>query len=229
MGLKIVFLHGFLKEEVFVEQAQGFEVHDAKTHVCRLKKALYGLKQAPRAWYARIDSFLMNLGFSRSNANPNLYFQTVQGTTGMAKSNEIFLSQGKYVVKLLERFGMTKWKSMNTPIEMNFKQLYGEVAGLDLGNPSEYRHLIGASMFLVNTRPYICFVVNNLSEYMIKPAHTHWVVAQDARRHGYSDVDWVGNSTDRKSTSGCCFSLVFAMIPWMSRKQKYVALSMAKA
>ena len=40
-----------------------------------MKKALYGLKQAPRAWYERIDSYLMKLGFTRSNADPNLYFK----------------------------------------------------------------------------------------------------------------------------------------------------------
>ena len=38
-------------------------------------KALYGLKQAPRAWYDRIDSYHMTLGFTKSNANPNLYFK----------------------------------------------------------------------------------------------------------------------------------------------------------
>jgi hypothetical protein len=46
-----------------------------KSHVCRLKKALYGLKQAPRAWYGRIDSFLMSLGFTKSKADSNLYFK----------------------------------------------------------------------------------------------------------------------------------------------------------
>ena len=40
-----------------------------------MKKALSGLKQAPRAWYERIDSYLMKLGFNRSNVDPNLYFK----------------------------------------------------------------------------------------------------------------------------------------------------------
>ena len=80
------------------------------------------------------------------------------------KSGEIFLSQGKYVVKLLESFGMTECKFMNTPMEMNFKKLCGKVAGPDLANPYEYRQPIGALMFLVNTRPDICFVVNTLSQ-----------------------------------------------------------------
>ena len=72
MDVKIEFLHGAIKEEVYVEQPSGFEVQDRDTHVCRLKKALYGLKQSPRAWYERIDTYLMKLGFTRSNADPNL-------------------------------------------------------------------------------------------------------------------------------------------------------------
>jgi len=55
-----------------VEQPEGFEVQDRQTHVCMLKKSLYGLKQAPRAWYERIDSYLMKLGFTRSEIDPNL-------------------------------------------------------------------------------------------------------------------------------------------------------------
>ena len=60
---------------MYLEQPLGFEVQVRDTHVCRLKKALYGLKQAPRAWYERIDIYLMKLGFTRSNVDPNLYFK----------------------------------------------------------------------------------------------------------------------------------------------------------
>jgi hypothetical protein len=77
MDVKTTFLNGEIKEEVYVEQPQGFEVHDRETHVCRLKKDLYGLKQAPRAWYGRIDNFLTSLGFTKSSADPNLYFKVV--------------------------------------------------------------------------------------------------------------------------------------------------------
>jgi hypothetical protein len=75
MDVKTTFLNGAIEEEVYIEQPQGFEVHSRDTHVCRLKKSLYGLKQAPRAWYARIDSYLMRLGFSKSHADPNLYYK----------------------------------------------------------------------------------------------------------------------------------------------------------
>ena len=46
---------------------------------------------------------------------------------------------------------------------------------------------------------------------------------------GYRDSDWVGSVADRKSTSGCCFSLGSTAVSWFSRKQKSVALSSAEA
>jgi hypothetical protein len=73
MDVKIAFLNGVV-EEVYVEQPEGFEVGDRETHVYRLRRALYGFKQAPRAWYSRIDNYLREMGFQRSEADPNLYF-----------------------------------------------------------------------------------------------------------------------------------------------------------
>ena len=47
--------------------------------MCKLKRALYGLKQAPHAWYTRIDSYFTGLGFTKSEADPNLYQIVVEG------------------------------------------------------------------------------------------------------------------------------------------------------
>jgi hypothetical protein len=77
MDVKTVFLDGAIGKEVYIEQPQGFEVHSRDIHVCRLNKILYGLKQAPRAWYVIIDSYLMRLGFSKSHADPNIYYKVV--------------------------------------------------------------------------------------------------------------------------------------------------------
>nr|GFB33809.1 retrovirus-related Pol polyprotein from transposon TNT 1-94 [Tanacetum cinerariifolium] len=49
MDVKTVFLHGTLKEDVYVCQPEGFIGVDHPSHVYKLKKVLYGLKQAPRA------------------------------------------------------------------------------------------------------------------------------------------------------------------------------------
>jgi len=49
MDVKTGFLNGFVEEEVYMKQPEGFVINDRETHVCKLKKDLYGLKQAPRA------------------------------------------------------------------------------------------------------------------------------------------------------------------------------------
>jgi hypothetical protein len=82
-------------------------------------------------------------------------------------------------------------------------------------------------MYLVNTRPNICFAVNTLSEYMVEPSNVHWIGAKHVLRYiagsvdygldyvrgdgvslvGYIDLDWAGCAIDRKSTLGCCFGM----------------------
>jgi hypothetical protein len=74
MDVKTAFLNGLIEEEVYNEQPQGLEVFGRKSRVCLLKKALYGLKQAPRACYSRIDSYLLQMGFEKSEADLNLYY-----------------------------------------------------------------------------------------------------------------------------------------------------------
>ncbi|KAL0373689.1 UNVERIFIED_CONTAM: Retrovirus-related Pol polyprotein from transposon RE1 [Sesamum radiatum] len=73
MDVKSAFLNGYIDEEIYVEQPQGFVAKGCEEKVLRLKKALYGLKQAPRAWYSRIDNYFMNQGFRRSLSEPTLY------------------------------------------------------------------------------------------------------------------------------------------------------------
>eukprot|EP00253_Pinus_taeda_P014360 PITA_14360 len=76
MDVKSAFLHGDLHEEIYMEQPIGFIQTDSSL-VCRLKKSLYGLKQAPRAWYAKMDNFLLESGFSRCHSDNTVYTKTV--------------------------------------------------------------------------------------------------------------------------------------------------------
>eukprot|EP00253_Pinus_taeda_P031289 PITA_31289 len=76
MDVKSAFLHGDLHEEIYKEQPIGFIQTDSSL-VCRLKKSLYGLKQAPRAWYAKMDSFLLESGFSRCYSDNTVYTKKV--------------------------------------------------------------------------------------------------------------------------------------------------------
>ena len=90
MDVKTAFLNGKIEEEVYFEQPEGFVTHGKKTHVCKLKKALYGLKHAQRVWYARMDGLM----------------HSFLGLEVYKKPGEIFLTQGKYVMDILQRFGM---------------------------------------------------------------------------------------------------------------------------
>jgi hypothetical protein len=73
------FLHGFLSEDVYMQQPPGFKAARHPTHVCKLQRALYGLKQSPHAWYARLSSFLHELGFISSKADTSLFIFSREG------------------------------------------------------------------------------------------------------------------------------------------------------
>lgn len=77
---------------------------------------------------------------------------------------------------------MVECNSLDTPMEINFKNLCGDIVGTDLVNPSGYQLLIGALMFLVNTHQNICFIVNTLSQFMTKPLHAHKVTSKHVLR-----------------------------------------------
>ena len=79
LDVKSAFLNEILKEEVYVEQPQGFIIQGEEEKVYKLRKALYGLKQAPRAWYSNIDSYFNEKGFKKSKSEHTLYVKT-QGT-----------------------------------------------------------------------------------------------------------------------------------------------------
>jgi hypothetical protein len=79
---------------------------------------------------------------------------------------EIFLSHGKYTVEILKKSGMLNCKPVATPIVTNPKKLSVSSSDSDEIDSILYRQLIGSLMYLVNTRPDICYEVSTLSEFM---------------------------------------------------------------
>jgi hypothetical protein len=104
-------------------------------------------------------------------------------------------------------------------------------------------------MYMIHTRPDICYVVITMSQFMTKPRQRHWVAEKNILRylrgtitygmsytssgglflHGYADVDWEGSPMNQKIIYGYCFSLGSAMISWSSWKQGSIAQSTAEA
>jgi hypothetical protein len=79
LDVKSAFLHGELKEEVFVQQPEGFTKKGEEEKVYRLRKALYGLKQAPRAWYSRIEAYFTREGFEKCPSEHTLFTKSKEG------------------------------------------------------------------------------------------------------------------------------------------------------
>ena len=70
MDIKNAFLHGDLKDKVYMEQPPGFVAKgESSSLICRLCRLLYGLKQSPRAWFVKFNTVLQQFGMTRSGAD----------------------------------------------------------------------------------------------------------------------------------------------------------------
>ncbi|GJW03828.1 putative ribonuclease H-like domain-containing protein [Tanacetum coccineum] len=98
MDIKSAFLYGKIEKEVYVCQPPGFEDPDFPDRVYKVEKALYGLHQAPRACSMGELTFFLGLQVKQ-------------------KENGIFISQYKYVIEILKKFGFGDVKTASTPIE----------------------------------------------------------------------------------------------------------------
>ena len=102
--------------------------------MCRLKNALYGLKQAPRAWYSKIDSYLLSIGFRKSEADPNPYYIVVGGVPLilLLYVDYLFIIGGEHMIDackkdLASEFEMTDLGMMHYYLGMDIWQENGHV------------------------------------------------------------------------------------------------------
>ncbi|KAI3703311.1 hypothetical protein L1987_73276 [Smallanthus sonchifolius] len=77
--VKNAFLHGDLKEEVYMSAPPGFAENFKGKEVCLLKKSLYGLKQSPRAWFGKFTLAMRDYGYKQSNADHTLFLKQKDG------------------------------------------------------------------------------------------------------------------------------------------------------
>lgn len=130
LDVKSAFLNGYLQEEIYVDQPEGFEVEGQKDKVYLLKKALYGLKQTPRAWYSRIDEYLLSIGFTKSLSESTLYVKCLSSDILIVSlyvddllvtgSNNVFVEEFKQ--DMMKVFEMTDCGEMAFFLGMEVKQ-----------------------------------------------------------------------------------------------------------
>ncbi|GJT37603.1 putative ribonuclease H-like domain-containing protein [Tanacetum coccineum] len=133
------------------------------------------------------------------------------------KSDGIFISQDKYVAKILKKFDLASIKIASTPMETNKPLTKDEEAeNVDV---HLYRSMIGSLMYLTASRPDIMFAVCACARFQVtlKTSHLHAV------NRIFSD--YAGATLDRKSTTGGCQFLGKRLISWQCKKQTIVANS----
>ena len=116
-------------------------------------------------------------------------------------------------------------KPVDTPLPGGCRK--ENATSLEVVDATVYRQLVGSLMYLVNTRPDICYAVKQLSQAMVKPTKLYWKEGKHVLRYlrgtsgyglwyrqsdevrlcGFTDADWARSPTNRKSTSRGIFSI----------------------
>ncbi|GKA40188.1 retrovirus-related pol polyprotein from transposon TNT 1-94 [Tanacetum coccineum] len=244
MDVKTTFLYGPLKEEVYVNQPDGFVDPYHPDQVYRLKKALYGLKQAPRAWYDELSNFLVSKGFSKGSIDPTLF---------ITKHGEDILLVQIYVDDII--FGST-----NPKLSKRFEKLMH--SKFDMSMMGELKFFLGIqihqspwfvdSIYLKYTtsRPDIVHATCYCARYQAKPTEKHLTAVKRIFRYlkdsinmglwypkdtgfeltAFLDSDHAGCLDSRKSTSGGIqFLGGDKLVSWSSKKQDCTSMSLAEA
>uniref|UniRef100_A0A2N9FGK5 Reverse transcriptase Ty1/copia-type domain-containing protein n=1 Tax=Fagus sylvatica TaxID=28930 RepID=A0A2N9FGK5_FAGSY len=227
MDVKNVFLNGELTEEVYMQLPPGFSQPLGFSH-----KGIQDLKR------------FLGQHFEMKDLGPLSYFL---GLEVSSSSDGYYLTQAKYTSDLISRAGITDSKIVDTPIEYNNRLNTHD--GEPLPDATLYRQLVGSLVYLTVTRPDISYAVHIVSQFMAAPRSLHYAAVFRILRylkgtlfHGlhfssqssltlqaYSDADWAGDPTDRRSTTGYCFLLGDSLISWRSKKQSVVARSSTEA
>ncbi|GJR67861.1 retrovirus-related pol polyprotein from transposon TNT 1-94 [Tanacetum coccineum] len=215
MDVKTTFLHGTLKEVVYVCQPKVFIYADHPSHVYKLKKVLYGLKQAPRAWYDELSKFLLTNHLLKGTIDPTVYkMLRRQHLSDTSLFNQslcgIFINKSNYVLEILKKYGMKTCDPVGTPMEIKDK--------LDLDkngtlvDATKYRSMIGPLMYLTSSRPDI--------------VHATCLCVADSSFEltGFSDADYAGCKDTFNSTFSGAQLLGENLVRWSSKKQDCRAL-----
>ncbi|KAK8946453.1 hypothetical protein KSP39_PZI007004 [Platanthera zijinensis] len=159
----------------------------------------------------------------------------------------ILVSQQKYISDILSVAALTDNRTVDTPIELNLKLL--PTGGEPLPDVSRYRQLVGMLVYLTMTRPDIAYAVSFVSQFVQAPRSAHYSAVLRILRYlrtsvnrslffsatspltlrAFSDADWAGDITTRRSTTGFCIFLGDSLISWRSKKQESIARSSTEA
>ncbi|GJR33705.1 retrovirus-related pol polyprotein from transposon TNT 1-94 [Tanacetum coccineum] len=206
MDVKTTFLHGMLKEDVYVCQPEGFIDADHPSNVYKLKKVyvddiIFG---STNPKYTQLFSDLMKSRFEMSMIGEMTFFLGLQVNQS---SCGIFINQSNYVLEILKKYGMETYDPFGTPMEIKDK-LDLDQNGF-LVDATKYHSMIGALMYLTSSRPNIVHATCLCARYQAKKTKKHLKEVKRIFRYLRGTVNM-----------GLC---------WSSKKQDYTTLSTAEA
>ncbi|KAC9923458.1 hypothetical protein E3N88_45065 [Mikania micrantha] len=184
MDVKSAFLHGDLKELVYVTQPEGFVKKGAEQKVYKLSKDLYGLKQAPRAWNTKLDGVLKELGFIKCKHEPAVCRKGAKDETLVIAVyvDDLLITGGcsdkirELQKKMEEKFemtdlGLSDCNSTKFSMEPGLKLSKNEES--EEADATQFRKWIGCLRYLIHTRPDLSYSVGYVSRFMQNPKQVH--------------------------------------------------------
>jgi hypothetical protein len=137
MDVKISFLHGDLKEEIYMKQPEGFVVKGKKYLVCKLKRSIYGLKQSPRMWYQHFNTYILSLGFVRKKVDHYIYSKDEGGSfiyVALYVDNMLLIGKNMDTIKEVK-------KQLSSKFDMKDLSLTNFIMGMEIKQDQEARNL----------------------------------------------------------------------------------------
>ncbi|KAJ9561432.1 hypothetical protein OSB04_006592 [Centaurea solstitialis] len=243
LDVKNAFLHGDLHEEVYMEQPPGFVAQGESGRVLVTEFGLRRSSYDHSVFFAssssgcillvvyvddivitgsdeigikKLKDFLASQ-FQTKDLGPLKYFLGIE----VSRTRKgICLSQRKYCLDILNDSGMSETKPCEAPMIPNVK-LNIEDGDL-LEDPEKYRRIVGKLNYLTITRPDIAFPgAPRLG--ILYQNHGHHVI------EGFTDADYDGDPTSRRSTTGYCVFVGGNLVSWKSKKQNVVSRSSAES
>ncbi|GJR47880.1 ribonuclease H-like domain-containing protein [Tanacetum coccineum] len=204
MDVKMAFLNGLLKEEVYVAQPDGFVDPDHPEKVYRLRKALYGLKQAPRAWYDELSKFLISKGFTKG--------QSIGTPMATKPKLDADLS--------------------GEPVDQtDYHSKIGSLMYLTSSRPDIVQAVCYCARYQARPTEKHLKEVKRIFRYLRGTINMGlwYPKGSGFELTAFSDADHAGCVDTRKSTSGGIQFLGDKLVSWMSKKQDCTAMSSAEA
>nr|GEV15798.1 hypothetical protein [Tanacetum cinerariifolium] len=168
MDVKNAFLYETIEEEVYVCQPPGFEDPNNPNKVYKVVSLYMDYIKLLELDLCKAFEKLMKDKFQMSSMGELTFFLGLQVKQ---KQDGIFISQDKYVAKILKKFGLTDGKSASTPIDTE-KPLLKDPDGEDV-NVHTYRSMIDSLMYLTSSRPDIVFAVYACARFQVTPKASH--------------------------------------------------------